>query len=177
MGALTDLVKEGKVREIGCSNFTSELLEQAEQIASTQNTARFVSVQNEFSLLHRDPVQDVLKTCDQFGIAFIPYFPLFGGLLSGKYRKAHALPEGTRIEAGSPRLTEENLDKVERLIAFAESKKHSILDLSFSWLLAHPEVASVIAGATSPSQIKSNAAAAAWDISHEEMQEIARLVR
>lgn len=176
LGAMMDLVKEGKVREIGCSNFTPEMLEEGEAISKKAGGARFVSVQNEYSLLQREPEQGTLQACDQLNIAFIPYFPLFGGLLTGKYRKDAPLPEGTRIEAGSPRLAEENVATVEKLIAFAESKGHTILQLAFSWLLAHKEVVSVIAGATSVEQIHNNASAPVWKLSPAEMQEVANIL-
>jgi aryl-alcohol dehydrogenase-like predicted oxidoreductase len=176
LDALNDLVKAGKVREIGCSNFSPEQLQEANDISLKTNGARFVSVQNEYSLLKRDPEQGVLQACDKLEIAFIPYFPLFGGLLSGKYRKDQPLPSGTRIEANSPRLESANLDKVEKLIAFAESKGHTILELAFSWILAHKEVASVIAGATSTEQIHANAGAAGWSLSTADLQEIDRVL-
>jgi aryl-alcohol dehydrogenase-like predicted oxidoreductase len=172
LGAMMDLVKAGKVREIGCSNFSPEQLEEGEAISNKANGARFVSVQNEYSLLKRDPEQGVLQACDKLNIAFIPYFPLFSGLLTGKYRKGLPLPNGTRIEAGSPRLEEKYIDRVEELIAFAESKGHTILELAFSWLLAHKEVASVIAGATSAAQIKSNAGAIGWQMSADDLKEL-----
>lgn len=176
LGAMMDLVKEGKVREIGCSNFSPEQLEEGESISANAKGARFVSVQNEYSLLKREPEQGVLQACDKLNIAFIPYFPLFSGLLTGKYRKGAPLPGGTRIEAGSPRLEEQNLDRVEKLIAFCDSKGHTILELAFSWLLAHKEVASVIAGATSAVQISSNADATGWKLSDADMKEIDSLL-
>ena len=174
LGALNDLVKEGKVREIGCSNFSPEQLHEAKKAAG--QGAKFVSVQNEFSLLHREPEKGVLTACDELHIGFIPYFPLFGGLLTGKYRKGAPLPEGTRIQEGSERLADANMEKTEKLIAFAESKGHTILELAFSWLLAHKEVASVIAGATSAKQIQGNAAAANWKLSKAEMDEISKII-
>src|SRR5579885_1588523 len=155
MGALNDLATAGKVRETGCSNFDADLMREGESIAKRDSKARFVSVQNEFSLLRREPENGVLQACRELNIAFIPYFPLFSGLLTGKYRKNQPLPQGTRIGEGSDRLAAENLDKVEKLIAFAESKGHTILELAFGWLLAHGEVASVIAGATSVEQVRS----------------------
>lgn len=169
LGALNELVQEGKVREIGCSNFSPEQIQEAEEAAQG---ARFVSVQNEYSLLHRDPENGVLAACDAHGLAFIPYFPLFSGLLTGKYRKGQAPPEGTRIQEGSERLTERNLALVEEFIAFAEERGHTLLELAFSWLLEKPEVASVIAGATSPEQVRSNALAANWKFGDTELQDL-----
>ena len=178
LGALDELVKAGKVREIGCSNFSADQLREAEA-AVEPGAARFVSVQNEYSLFHREPEREVLAACERLGLAFIPFFPLASGILTGKYRKGRPRPEGTRIKPGSrfeKLLTDENLDRIEKLVAFAESRGHTLLDLAFSWLLAHPVVASVIAGAMSPEQVRTNAAAAGWRLTEEEMAEIDRIV-
>jgi aryl-alcohol dehydrogenase-like predicted oxidoreductase len=177
LGALDDLVQEGKVREIGCSNFTADQLHEADA-AVQMGCARFVSVQNEYSLLHREPGKGVLAECAALNISFIPYFPLANGLLTGKYRKNQPLPEGSRITDGwhSELLTEENLDKVEQLIAFAESRGHTILELAFSWLLSREMVSSVIAGATSPEQARANANAAEWDLTEAELEQVNRIV-
>jgi aryl-alcohol dehydrogenase-like predicted oxidoreductase len=173
LGALNELVQAGKVREIGCSNFSAAQLDEAEAGA---NGARFVSVQNEYSLLKREPEAEVLPACERLGVAFIPYFPLASGLLTGKYRKGQPAPEGTRIQAGSDQLNEANLDRVEALIAFAEGRGRTILELAFGWLLAHDAVASVIAGATKPDQIRANATAAGWRLTAEERAEVDRLL-
>ena len=175
LGALDELVKAGVVREIGCSNFSAAQLRQAESEAKRLGTARFVSVQNEYSLLHREPEAEVLGECEREGIAFLPFFPLMSGLLTGKYRKGQPIPEGTRVakyERYRKLLTEENLDTVERLIDYAESQGHTILELAISWLLAHKPVASVIAGASSAQQLKANVAAANWRLSTAELGEI-----
>ncbi len=164
LGALDELVRAGKVREIGCSNFSAGRLREA--AAAARGGARFVSVQNEYNLLHRDPEAETLPECERQGLAFLPYFPLASGLLTGKYRRGQAPPQGTRITEGGWRadvLTDDNLARVEGLIAFAESRGHTLLELAFSWLLARPLVASVIAGATSPAQVRGNAAAAGWE--------------
>src|SRR5579871_3199256 len=174
MGALNELVQAGKVREIGCSNFSVEQLRTAEA-AARPGAARYVSVQNHYSLFHRAAEQDVLPECERTGIAFLPYFPLANGLLTGKYRKGQPFPEGTRIQAegrNAGLLSEENLDKVEALIAFAEARNHTLLELAFGWLLAHPSIASVIAGATSVQQAQNNAAAAGWKLTSEEVAAI-----
>jgi aryl-alcohol dehydrogenase-like predicted oxidoreductase len=170
LGALDELVHAGKVREIGCSNFSAAQIREA--------GGRFVSVQNQYSLFHREPEAEVLPECSRLGLAFLPYFPLASGLLTGKYRKGQPLPQGSRGDAGwGPKVfTDENLDKVERLIQFAEGRGHSLLELAFSWLAAQPAVASVIAGATSPEQVKANATAALWKLSPEELREIDTLV-
>lgn len=175
LAALNELVQAGKVREIGCSNFSTAQLEEAES-ARAQGAARFVSVQNEYSLMHREPEKDVLATCERLGIAFIPYFPLANGLLTGKYRKGQPAPEGTRIEASSDALNEQNLAIVENLVTFAESRGHTLLELAFSWLLSQPTVASVIAGATKPEQVRANGAAAAWQLSPDEVAEVNSMV-
>lgn len=177
LGALDDLVKAGKIREIGCSNFTADELVEADNAAKS-GSARFVSVQNEYSLLHREPGRGVLAECAALGLAFLPFFPLANGLLTGKYRKDAELPEGSRIAGrwNSKLLTVQNLDLVERLIAFAEANDHTILELAFSWLLSREMVASVIAGATTPEQVRANANAPVWDLNEMELEEINRIV-
>ncbi|MEM1126195.1 MAG: aldo/keto reductase [Bacteroidota bacterium] len=168
LGVLADLVAEGKIREIGCSGFSPDQLREAAAVATEIG---FVALQNEFSLLYREPVDGMLELCRTLGVAFIPYFPLKSGLLTGKYRRGDAPPEASRLggkvgsrfeKMGDRLLTEANLATVEHLIAFAEARGHTILDLAFSWLLAHAPVTSVIAGATKPSQIHGNAAASTW---------------
>ena len=179
LGALDELVRAGKVREVGCSNFSPEQLTGADSAARGGGAARFVSVQNEYSLLKREPERGVLDACERLGLAFLPYFPLASGLLSGKYRRGRPLPEGTRISAHvasggryAALLTDANLDTVERLAAWAEARGHTLLDLAFAWLLAHPRVASVIAGATSAEQVRANAATAAWRLTPDERAEV-----
>jgi len=177
LGALDDLVKAGKVREIGCSNFSADQLHEADAAVQI-GCSRFVSVQNEYSLLHREPGKGVIAECAALGMAFIPYFPLANGLLTGKYRKDQPPPEASRMATGwnSRLLTERNLDKVENLIAFAESHGHTILELAFSWLLSREMVSSVIAGATSPEQVRANANAPVWDLTEAELTEVTRIV-
>ena len=176
LGALDDLVKEGKVREIGCSNFTVEMLHEAD-LAVKRRSAKFVSVQNEYSLLHRAPERDILPECAARDMAFLPYFPLANGLLTGKYRKGATPPAGSRMASGwnEKLLTEENLTKVENLITFAEQRGHTLLELAFSWLHSRAAVASIIAGATEPEQIRANAAAVEWAIPESDLEEISRL--
>lgn len=176
LGVLDQLVKSGKVREIGCSNFSAEQIREAQAASrSKRGSARFVSVQNEYSLLHREPERGVLAECEREGLALLPFFPLKSGLLTGKYRKGHPIPEDTRVakyERYRKLLTDENLDKIEALIDYAQSRGHTILDLAFSWLLAHRPVASVIAGASSAEQIHANVRAASWEITSRELDEI-----
>jgi aryl-alcohol dehydrogenase-like predicted oxidoreductase len=181
LGALDELVKAGKVREIGCSRFSAQQIREAEVAsASRPGSARFVSVQNEYSLLHREPEDDVLPECERLGLAFLPFYPIKSGLLTGKYRKGQPIPQDTRIakfERYRKLLTEENLDKVEALIDFAESRGRTLLELAFSWLLAHRVVASVIAGATSAAQVRANASAATWKLGADDLEEIDSLLR
>ena len=181
LGALDELVKAGKVREIGCSNFSAQQLQEAAAVnAARPGSARFVSVQNEYSLLHREPEDEVLAECERQGLALLPFFPLASGLLTGKYRKGQPIPQDTRVarfERYRKLLTEENLDKVEALIEFSESRGHTLLELAFSWLLAHKVVTSVIAGATSAQQVRNNAAAATWELTAADLEEIDSLLR
>ncbi len=173
LGALDELVRAGKVREIGCSNFSVAQIQEAAD--ASQGCAQFVSVQNEFSLFHREPeTNGVLQECERRRLAFLPYFPLASGLLTGKYRQGKKLPEGSRAADGwGPKVfTEENLATVESLIEFAESKGHTILELAFSWLLSRKPVASVIAGASKPEQIRDNAKAADWRLTVDDLAQI-----
>jgi aryl-alcohol dehydrogenase-like predicted oxidoreductase len=178
LGVLDELVRAGKVREIGCSNFSADQLREAEEPVR-EGAVRFVSVQNEYSLLHREPERDVLPECDRLGVAFIPYFPLANGLLTGKYRKGQDAPEGSRLDSGrgDRLLTERNLAIVEELIGFSERRGHTILELAFSWLLMRPAVASVIAGATSSEQVRSNATASSWILTDAELTEADSILR
>jgi aryl-alcohol dehydrogenase-like predicted oxidoreductase len=180
LGALDELVREGKVREIGCSNFSADQLDEAAKAAGAAGGARFVSVQNHFNLLHRDDESTVIPACERLGIAYVPYFPLASGLLTGKYERGTPPPEGTRLSAWGPRaetlLSDENFDAVDRLTAWAADHGHSLLDLAFAWLFATPTVASVIAGATKPEQARANAATAAWTLTPAEKAEVDALL-
>lgn len=179
LGALDDLVKAGKVREIGSSNFDAAQIREAEAASQAANGARFVSVQNYYSMLHREPEPDVLNECERLGLGFLPFFPLESGLLTGKIRAGQAVPEGTRLSNAETQqrfVNDARLATVEKLIAYAEGKGHTILELAFSWLLAKPAVASVIAGATKPEQIHANAAAPNWQLSAADLAEIDALL-
>jgi aryl-alcohol dehydrogenase-like predicted oxidoreductase len=172
LAALHELVEKGKVREIGCSNFDGPRIDAAEAVSSTKGIARFVSVQNQLSLLDRRQEDDLLEACARHRLGILPYFPLASGMLTGKYKRGEAPPEGTRLsqmpeDRQQRALDERNFDVVERLEAFAAERGHTILELAMSWLACLPNMASVIAGATKPEQVRSNAAAVAWKLTPE----------
>jgi aryl-alcohol dehydrogenase-like predicted oxidoreductase len=176
LAALDELVRAGKVREIGCSNFSAAQIREA-QAAVRQGAARFISVQNEYSLLKREPELEVLPECDRLALAFIPYFPLSSGVLTGKYRRGEPPPSGTRL-AGVPTgrpdspLSDQTLSVVEALEAFAARNGHSVLELAIAWLVMQPTVASVIAGATAPVQVRANAKASSWVLTAAQLDEV-----
>ena len=174
LGALDELVKAGKVREIGCSNFSAAQLREAAQVAARSSSARFVSVQNNYSLLHREPEAEVLPECEDLRLAFLPYFPLANGLLTGKYRPGQPFPKASRGEDGfGPKVfTEENLELAGQLRGFAESRGHTLLELSMAWLAARSVIASVIAGAKTPEQAKANASAVAWRLTDADLARV-----
>ncbi|MHB1169495.1 MAG: aldo/keto reductase [Longimicrobiales bacterium] len=180
LGALDELVRAGRVRAIGCSNFSAQQIEEAEAVARESGGVRFVSVQNEYNLLTRDPEHDgVLDACARHDLALLPFFPLASGLLTGKYRLGQPAPENTRISSGwlDKHHTQQNLETVERLIAVAESQGRTLLELAFAWLLRRTEVGSVIAGATRAEQVRANAAAASRPLADGELAEIDEALR
>ena len=166
--ALDDLVRQGKVRYIGASNFDAWHLCEAEWVARTRHLNRFVSVQNYYNLLKREIEREITPFCEAYGVGIIPYFPLESGFLTGKYRRGETPPEGARL-TGSPRgddlLTDDNFDLLDRLSAFAQERGHTLLDLAIAGLAVQPAVASIIAGATTPEQVVANVAAAKWTLS------------
>jgi len=172
--ALHELVQEGTVRAIGSSNFTPAMVEEAAAIAAERGLTPFVSEQSEYSWLRRSTEQELLPTCRRLGIGFIPYFPLASGLLTGKYAKGEPAPEGTRL-AGRE-LDDADLDTVERLRAFAERHGISLLEVAIGGLAAVDGVASVIAGATKPEQVRGNASARAWEPTAEQLAELRSLL-
>ena len=176
LGALNDLVTAGKVKEIGCSNFSAEQLDEASR-ATAPGAARFVSVQNEYSILHREPEPAVLPASQRLDLAFLPYFPLASGLLTGKYEPGKPVSSDSRLSLSwtARFTTDENVRITEALKAFAASRNHTLLELAMSWLASRPQVASVIAGATSPEQVRANAAALNWSLTREDLAEINRL--
>jgi aryl-alcohol dehydrogenase-like predicted oxidoreductase len=172
LGVLNDLVHEGKVRWIGSSNFSSEQIEDAEEVSRGAGFHRFVSVQNELSLVEREAESGVLPTCERLEIGFLPYFPLASGLLTGKYRRGEVAIEGRLAGRDIP---DAQWDRVAALQAFAEARGISLLDVAIGGLLAMPAVASVIAGATRPEQVRANVAAGTWEPSPEDVEELRAL--
>ena len=181
LGALAELVDAGKVREIGCSNFDAAQLDQA-AAAATLGVTGFASVQNQYSLLTRDPETDgVLDACRRHSIAFVPYFPLESGVLTGKYRAGEPLPEGTRLAASGDRaarfIDDHRLAIVAAVSDWAAESGHTVLDAAMSWLAGNAAVATVIAGATRPEQVTANAAAATWEMTPEQRAELERVLQ
>ena len=170
--ALDDLVREGKVRYIGSSNFPGWQIADADWIARTQHRARFISAQNHYSLLHRDAEREVIPSCIHHGVGVLPYFPLANGLLTGKYRRGQAAPRGTRLAGRESGFADDMFDKIETLERFAEKHGRSVLEVAVAGLAAMPAVASVIAGATKPEQVQANAAAGEWELSPDELAEL-----
>jgi aryl-alcohol dehydrogenase-like predicted oxidoreductase len=174
LAALDELVDEGLVAAIGCSNFTVAELEEAERVARKQGLARFVTLQNEYSLLERGIEADVAPACERLGVSILPFFPLAKGLLTGKYRRGEPGPQGTRL-AGGEAGSEEQFDVVEALQAFAAKRGIGLVDLAIAGLAAQPAVASVIAGATKPEQVRANVAALNWQPGPEDLAELDRI--
>jgi aryl-alcohol dehydrogenase-like predicted oxidoreductase len=168
-GALDELVQEGKVRYAGHSNLEAAQVEEIDALARERGWARPVSAQNQYSLLRREAEEQLLPTCERLGIGVLPYFPLASGLLTGKYRRGQPVPEGTRLSGRAEVFTDVTFDKLEALEAFAAERGVTLLDVAIGGLLAQPAVASVIAGATRPEQVRSNVAAGEWEPSDEDV--------
>jgi len=179
--ALTDLVRAGKVRYIGCSNFAAWELVESLWASDRRNLAPYVSAQNEYSLLQRSVEKELVPACQKFGVGILPFFPLASGLLTGKYQRGVEPPNDTRFgqmkQLGERYGTEANWNALERLKEFARTRGHSMLELAMSWLAANPCVSSVIAGATKPEQVTDNAKAADWKMSAEDLTEIDKLLK
>jgi aryl-alcohol dehydrogenase-like predicted oxidoreductase len=176
LGAMGELVDEGKVRFIGSSNFDAALIGEADELARERSWHRFVSAQNEYSLLQRSLEEELLPVCERLEIGVLPYFPLASGLLTGKYRRGEPAPAGTRLAMRPERLTDEAFDVIEALDAFATQRGHTLLELAFAGLLAQPAVSSVIAGATKPEQVRANAAAGEWELDEQDVQALRALL-
>lgn len=173
--ALDDLVTAGKVRYIGASNYSAWQLAEANTLADLRGWTRFVSVQNHYHMFERGLEQDVLPYCRARAVGILPYFPLAGGFLTGKYRRGEAAPAGSRGES-SPYvqryMTDTNYERVDVLTKWAEARDRTMGELAHAWLLAQPEVSSVISGATSLAQVESNAKAAGWSLTAPELAEV-----
>lgn len=181
LGALNELVVAGKVREIGCSNFDADLMGEADETATDRSLAQFRSVQNRYSVLHREPEDSVLAACEELDVAFLPFFPLESGLLTGKVG-ADGPPPGSRLavmpeERRSNFMDDERLDRVRVLASYADRHGRTILELAMSYLSSQPQVASVIAGATSAEQIATNSTACGWAMTDDEIGEIREIVQ
>jgi aryl-alcohol dehydrogenase-like predicted oxidoreductase len=178
LGALDDLVRSGKVRYLGLSNHPAWMVVDAQAIAERHHLNRFVSCQDEYSLLIRDADRELMPMMSRHGLGLLPYFPLACGLLTGKYSRG-AMPQGARLtnmqRYQDKYMNDRNWRIVEELTAFAQKRGHTLLDLAFSWLLARPNIASVIAGATSAEQVEANVKAASWQLTSEDMAEVDRI--
>jgi aryl-alcohol dehydrogenase-like predicted oxidoreductase len=181
LSALDDLVRQGKVRYVGCSNFAAWQVVDAQWTASDRRLGHFVSAQDEFSLLVRDIERELVPALAAKGLGLLPYFPLASGFLTGKYARGAEMPAGTRMalmkRLSDRFMTDKNWQTVEKLEAFCTHRGHTMLELAFNWLLAKPVVASVIAGATKPEQIEANVKAVGWKLTPEELAEIDGLTK
>ncbi|MQA96298.1 MAG: aldo/keto reductase [Streptosporangiales bacterium] len=171
LSALDELVREGKVRYVGSSNHAAWQVADADWISRTSGLTRFISAQNEYSLLKRDVEEELVPACEAYGIGLLPYFPLASGLLTGKYRRGEDAPAGSRLGASdrwARRLQAAPWDRIEDLQRLAEERGRTLLDLAIGGLAARPAVTSVIAGATSPEQVRANAEAGTWAPSEDD---------
>jgi len=177
--ALDDLVRAGKVRYLGCSNYAAWQLAHANLLAEVRGWTAFAVIQSEYNLLNREAEREVLPYCRQFGVGFVPYFPLAGGFLTGKYRRGQPPPPGSRGESSAyvqGFMSEAFYDRIERLERWAKNHGHSLNELAIAWLLAQPAVCSVIAGATRLEQVTANLRALEWKLSAAELAEISQLL-
>ncbi|MEE3048266.1 MAG: aldo/keto reductase [Pseudomonadota bacterium] len=174
--ALDDLVRDGKVRYVGCSNFAGWQLAEAEWAARAGGTVRFISAQNEYSLVDRRIEGELVSAANAYGVGILPYFPLANGLLTGKYQRNHAMPDGARMTERPTRaeevLTDRNWTIAEKVADYAAARGHSLLEAAIGWLASQDHVPSVIAGATTAEQVAQNAAAADWRMTAEEIADI-----
>ena len=175
LGAMHEVVEEGKARFIGCSNLTAEQLREVDDIVRRSGSTRIVALQNEYSFLERDAERDVLPLSRELGVGFVPYFPLASGLLTGKYRRGEPAPPGSRLEGRTEAMADERFDRVEELERFARVRGHTLLELAIGGLASTPGVASVIAGATTAEQARANAAAGSWQLSPADLDALALL--
>ena len=174
-GALDELVRAGKVRHVGHSNLDATQIEEVDAICRERSFARPVSAQNQYSLLRREAEEALLASCERLGIGVLPYFPLASGLLTGKYRRGEPRPEGTRLSDRESVFTDETFDRLEALEEFAQERGLTLLQVAIGGLLAQPAIASVIAGATKPEQVRANVEAANWEPAAADLAELNRL--
>lgn len=180
MQALDDLVRLGKVRYIGASNFSSWQLTHANAVAELQGWTKFVSVQPHYHMMERAIEEELIPACDYFGVGILPYFPLAGGFLTGKYQEGQPIPDGSRGESSEyvkGYLTPERFAKLTKLTAFAAERDHSINELAHAWLMAQPMVSSVISGATKIEHVQANATAGDWELSPEDIAAINEILK
>ena len=181
LSALDDLVRAGKVRYLGNSNFSGWEVADADWISRTRGIARYVSAQNQYNLLDRKIERDLLPACKKFGLGMLPYFPLASGFLTGKYRRGTEAPAGTRLALMAPMakqvMTDQNFATLEKLEEFSRQRGHTIVELAMSWLACQPIVSSVISGATHPDQVTENVKACQWKLSAEELKEVDTIAR
>jgi aryl-alcohol dehydrogenase-like predicted oxidoreductase len=175
LAALHELVDEGKVRYLGCSNFAAWQLADADWTARSSGHPRFISAQNHYSLIERGVEAELVPACVRYGVGVLPFYPLANGLLTGKYQRGLDAPEGTRLAARRDWLSDDRFDKVEALSAYAEERGVSLLDVAIGGLAAQPAVGSVIAGATKPEQVRANVAAGAWVPNEEDLAALNKL--
>jgi aryl-alcohol dehydrogenase-like predicted oxidoreductase len=174
LGALDELVREGKVRAVGCSNFAAAQLSEADRVARENDRVRFTVLQNHYSVIRREDDDEVLPLCLELNVSYIPYFPLASGLLTGKYRRGEPAPEGTRLAGRG--IEDERFDRVEACAVFAQEHGHSLHELAICALASTPGIGSIIAGATKPEQVRANVSAAgAWRLEQTELEALAAL--
>jgi aryl-alcohol dehydrogenase-like predicted oxidoreductase len=175
LGALDELVREGKVLQIGSSNLSAAEVEEADRAATGRGTARFVSAQNDYSWRSRGAERDLIPACERLGIGLLPYYPIARGLLTGKYRRGEPAPDGTRLAAQGLEVDDATWDRIAALEGFARDRGLRLLDVAIGGLAAQPTVASVIAGATTREQVRANVAAGEWEPSPDELAELRAL--
>ena len=175
--ALDDLVHQGKVRYIGCSNFMAWQLCESVWTSRTQGLSSFISVQPKYNILDREIEAELVPFCTEYGVGILPYYPLANGFLTGKYHRGEDAPKGTRLAEGDRGMfTADNFALLEALQAFASERDHTVLELAFAWLLANPAVGSVIAGASTAEQVEGNAKTVGWQLTVEEMQMLQAII-
>ena len=179
--ALDDMVRSGKVRYIGCSNFAGWQVVESIWTSRTEHLARFVCAQNQYSLLDRSLEAELAPACAKYGVGIVPFYPLASGLLTGKYRAQEAPPQGSRLSRNLPIysgvLERANFETIGRLEAFAESRGHTIIELALGWLASQPQVGSIIVGATRPEQVEENARSTDWRLTPDELREVDEITK